>query len=241
MIGMEHFLELWASHTVAVVLEHAGTLEFGWKYQPEHRLVTHMGVSINGMDGLKWTTVLKRMIGGGTPQVRKPPYGYTIYILTNIDQPYVVFNLLCFILLMIFMLFLRKQQILSRLASVVSSCVAHHPWVTTLTDGHSLRHRASPWAQEWNSSLAQREICGAEWGDHGRLDCDVRMVQEVTMKMTGLRLGFHSLIRYFIIPWSLRCVFYIPLPYVGNLRDSPVRCRVMAFRWKMTCTCVWRT
>ena len=29
MIGMEHFLELWASHAVAVVLEHAGTLEVG--------------------------------------------------------------------------------------------------------------------------------------------------------------------------------------------------------------------
>ena len=69
MIGMEHFLELWASHAVAVVLEHAGTLEFGWKYQPEHRLVTHMGVSINGMDGLKWTTVLKRMIGGVPPKL----------------------------------------------------------------------------------------------------------------------------------------------------------------------------
>lgn len=109
--------------------------------------------------------------------------------------------LLCFILLMIFMVFLRKQQILSRLASVVSSCVAHHPWVTTLTDGHSLRHHASPWAQEWNSSLAQREICGAEWSDHGRLGCDVRMVQEVTL--TGLRLGFHSLILSYLGHWDV--------------------------------------
>ena len=74
---------------------------------------------------------------------------YVYIYIPNIGQPYVVFKLLlCFILWMIFMLFLRQQQILSRLASVVSSCVAHHPWVTTLTDGHSLRHHASPWAQE---------------------------------------------------------------------------------------------
>ena len=121
-----------------------------WVKVPARTQIGHSYGGFHKWNGwFKMDNRIKTDDWGGTPQVRKPPYGYTIYILTNIDQPYVVFNLLlCFILLMIFMLFLRKQQVLSRLASVVSSCVAHHPWVTTLTDGHSLRHRASPWAQE---------------------------------------------------------------------------------------------